>query len=49
MQNKNEGNKNKIIIGDLNSTVDKIDRDGGNKTQTLKVLFQFSPVKTHRG
>ena len=28
MQNKNEGNENKIILGDLNCTMDKIDRDG---------------------
>ena len=35
MQNKNEGNENKVIIGDLNCTMDKIDRDGENKAQTL--------------
>ena len=35
MQNKNEGNENKIIIGALNRTMDKIDRDGENKTQIL--------------
>ena len=35
MQNKNEGNENKIILGDLNCTMDKIDRDGENKTQRL--------------
>ena len=35
MQNKNEGNENKIIIGDLNCTMDEIDRDGKNKTQIL--------------
>ena len=35
MQNKNEGNESKTIIGDLNYTVDKIDWDGENKTQTL--------------
>ena len=35
MQNKNEGNENKIILGDLNCTMDKIDRDGENKTQIL--------------
>ena len=35
MQNKNEGNENKIIIGDLNCTMDKIDRDGENKAQRL--------------
>ena len=34
MQNKNEGNENKII-GDLNCTMDKIDRDGENKTRRL--------------
>ena len=34
MQNKNEGNGNKII-SDLNCTMDKIDRDGENKTQRL--------------
>ena len=33
MQNKKEGNENKIIIGDLNCTMDKIDRDGENKTE----------------
>ena len=30
MQNKNEENENKIIHGDLNCTMDKIDRDGEN-------------------
>ena len=30
---KNEGNENKIMLGDLNCTVDKIDRNGENKTQ----------------
>ena len=35
MQNKNEGNENKVIIGDLNCTMDKIDRDGENKAQRL--------------
>ena len=35
MQNKNEGNENKIMLGDLNCTMDKIDRDGENKTQRL--------------
>ena len=33
--NKNEGNGNKIILGDLNCAIDKIDRDGENKTQIL--------------
>ena len=35
MQNKNEGNENKIMFGDLNCTMDKTDRDGENKTQRL--------------
>ena len=35
MQNKNEGNENKIMLGDLNCTMDKIDWDGENKTQRL--------------
>ena len=35
MQNKNEGNKNKIILEDVNCTMDKIDRDDENKTQRL--------------
>ena len=35
MQNKNEGNENKIIVGDLNCIMDKIDRDGKNKKQRL--------------
>ena len=35
MKNKNEGNENKIIIGDFNCTLDKIERDCGNKIQTL--------------
>ena len=35
MENKCDGNENKIILGDFNITMDKIDRDGGNKTKTL--------------
>ena len=33
MKNKNEGNEKKIMVGDLNCTMDKIDKDGENKTQ----------------
>ena len=29
MENKNEGNENKIILGDFNCTMDKMDRYGG--------------------
>ena len=35
MQNENEGNEDKIMLGDLNCTVNKIDRDDENKTQRL--------------
>ena len=35
MQNKNEGNENKVIHGDVNCTMDEIDRDGKNQTQRL--------------
>ena len=35
MGNKNEGNENKIILGDLNCTMDRMDRGGENKTQWL--------------
>ena len=34
MVNKNK-NKNKIILWDFNCTIDKMDRDGGNKTQKI--------------
>ena len=39
MQNKNEGNENKIMLGVLNCTMDKIDRDGENKTQRRHRCF----------
>ena len=32
IENKTQGNENKIIIGDFNCTLDKMDRDEGNKT-----------------
>ena len=35
MQNKNEGSENKIMLGDLNCSMDKTDRDGENKGQIL--------------
>ena len=35
MENKNERNENKIIFGDFNCTMNKVDRDGENKTQRL--------------
>ena len=36
MENKNEGNEKKIIIGDFNCTMYKMERDGRNKT-----LYKF--------
>ena len=35
MENKSDGNENKIILGDFNCTIDKMDMHGGNKTQRL--------------
>ena len=35
MENKNEENENKIILGDFNCSMGKVDRDGENKTQKL--------------
>ena len=32
MEHKNEGNENKIILGDFTCTIDKMERDGRNKT-----------------
>ena len=41
MENKNEGNENKIILGDFNCTIDKMERDGRNKT-FYKCYFNYS-------
>ena len=35
MENKSEENERKIMLGDVNCTMFKMDRDGGNKTQRL--------------
>ena len=35
MENKNKVNENKIITEDFNCTMNKIDRDGENKTKLL--------------
>ena len=35
IENKNEGNENKKILGDFNCTVDKMDSYDGNRTQRL--------------
>ena len=42
----NEGNENKILLGDFNITIYKMDRDGGNNTKTLQISFQRSRVYT---
>ena len=49
MENKNKRNENKIILEDFNCTMEKIDRDGEKKTNTLLALFQLCLVKSHRG
>ena len=33
MENKDKGNGNKIILEDFNCAMDKMERDGENKTQ----------------
>ena len=35
MENKNERNENKIILGDFSCTMDKMERYGGKKTERL--------------
>ena len=35
MENKNEENENKIILGDFNCTMGKMEKDGENKAQRL--------------
>ena len=42
----NEGNENKIMLGDFNITIDKTERDGGNKTQRLYRYRSKSPGST---
>ena len=38
MENKCEENENKIILGDFNITMDKMDRDGENKRHFIDVV-----------
>ena len=49
MQNKNEGNDNKIMLGDLNFTIDKIDRDDENKHKDFIGAVPIMPCISHRG
>ena len=47
MQNKNEGSENKIMLEDLNCTMDKIDRDGEKKKHKYFIgLLKLRPDKT---
>ena len=38
MENKNEENENKIILGDFNCTMNKMDRYGGKKTDFIDAV-----------
>ena len=49
MENKNEGNENKIILGDFNCTMDKMDRYGGNKTQRLYRCCSYYALNVDNG
>ena len=44
MANKIEGNENKIILGDFNCTMDKMERDGRDKT-LYKCYFNYALSK----
>ena len=41
MENKNEGNKNKIVLGNFNCTMDKMHSYGGKK---LKDFIDAIPI-----
>ena len=46
MENANKENKNKIILGDFDSIMDKTDSYGGNKTQRIHTCcFSFALSK----
>ena len=44
MENKNEENENKIILGEFNCTMDKMNRDGKNKTRRLYTYCSNYPL-----
>ena len=44
VENKCEGNENKIVLGDFNITIGIMDRDDGKKTKTLLRSFQRSTI-----
>ena len=37
MNNKNQRNENKTVLGDFDCTMDEMDRGGGNKTQRVYI------------
>ena len=49
MENKNERNESKIILGDFNCTMDKMDRYGGNKTQRLYRCCSYYSLNVDNG
>ena len=44
MEKKNEGNENKIILGNFNSTMDKMEKDDRNK-RLYKCHFNYALSK----
>ena len=42
MENENERNENKIILGDFNSTMDKMGTDGRKKKHFISVISIMS-------
>ena len=45
MENKNEGNENKIILGDFSCTMDKMERYGGKKTERLyRCCYKYARI-----
>ena len=44
MENKNEGKKSKIILGDFNCSMDKMERDGRDKI-LFKCYFNYALSK----
>ena len=46
MANKNEGRENKIIFGEFNCAMDKLDRDGENKTKDFIDALPIMPCQS---
>ena len=49
MENRNEGNENKIILGDFNFTMDKMDKYDRNKTQRLYRCYCYYALNVDDG